>query len=406
MTPLFYNDFVFAIAYALDYSEHTILSGDDSHSERVAWMASRVAVKLGLSPKEQNTLVLVAAVHDNAIPMCEHVVRHLSIESTLENLNDVLVTHCMTGEQNMRTSYGYEAVRNVVLYHHENYDGSGTFHQKGEAIPLMSRIIHVVDDAAIQYDLGHMGPADYRELKENFVKFKGILYAPDVVDAFLLAFPSAESLRWSGDAMRSALRREYPGELIELSPSHVTSLANAIARVIDYKCAAHCTHSREVSKKAGIMADYYGWDEDEKAQFVLAGAIHDIGKLQIDSRILEKPERLSATEYRIMKRHAAYGYQILRDIRGLELIGHWAYMHHEKLDGSGYPFGVGAEDLEFKDRLMACIDIYTALLEDRSYKDVFTHEEAMQELRTQASAGKIDGRIVEDIDLVFGRKEG
>ena len=84
-------------------------------------------------------------------------------------------------------------------------------------------------------------------------------------------------------------------------------------------------------------------------------------------------------------------------------IVHWASYHHEKLDGSGYPFGKKAEELDFIDRLMACCDIYQALTEDRPYKDAMSHEKSIEIMRSMAVGNKIDSQIVEDMNKVFGK---
>ena len=75
---------------------------------------------------------------------------------------------------------------------------------------------------------------------------------------------------------------------------------------------------------------------------------------------------------------------------------------HEKLNGKGYPFGLYAEDLDEKERLVACIDIYQALSEDRPYKPGMSHEECITIMRDMVQKGFIDGKITEDVNLVFG----
>ena len=94
----------------------------------------------------------------------------------------------------------------------------------------------------------------------------------------------------------------------------------------------------------------------------------------------------------------AVDYELLHRIAGMEDIARWASFHHEKLDGSGYPFGLKAEQLGKKERLMACIDVYQALVEERPYKPGLPHEDAMRILRRMGRAGQLDPDIIEDID--------
>lgn len=101
-----------------------------------------------------------------------------------------------------------------------------------------------------------------------------------------------------------------------------------------------------------------------------------------------------------MQTHAYYTYRILTDM-DLGDIVHWASFHHEKLDGSGYPFGKVGDELDFNDRLLACCDIYQALTEDRPYKKALSHQESIKIMREMAHQNKIDSQIVEDINRIF-----
>ena len=157
-------------------------------------------------------------------------------------------------------------------------------------------------------------------------------------------------------------------------------------------------HSIGIAEKAEKMAKFYGYSNEMVAEMYFTGAVHDLGKLIISTDILEKPSKLTSAEYKNIKNHAYASYQILSKVNGLETITHWAALHHEKLNGNGYPFGKTADQLDFNDRLMACLDIYQALREKRPYKEPMTHEKALEILRDMANKGFIDSNIVEDID--------
>ena len=106
-----------------------------------------------------------------------------------------------------------------------------------------------------------------------------------------------------------------------------------------------------------------GFDEETSQKMYLAGALHDIGKVAIGNEIIEKPGRLTEDEFAVMKHHAAYTYYILNEIDDFDEMRDWAAFHHERLDGTGYPFGKKAEELNTQERIMACVDIYQALTE-------------------------------------------
>ena len=154
------------------------------------------------------------------------------------------------------------------------------------------------------------------------------------------------------------------------------------------------------------MGEYYGKMKRPQAKLYLAGALHDIEKLVVNTDILEKPGKLTPEEYNHIQDHAAATYEILKPIKGLEQITSWASHHHEKLDGSGYPFGKTAEELGHKERLLACLDIYQALTEARPYKEGMEHGKAMEILKKLGAEGRLDECIIQDIDHYYAGYAG
>jgi HD-GYP domain-containing protein (c-di-GMP phosphodiesterase class II) len=139
----------------------------------------------------------------------------------------------------------------------------------------------------------------------------------------------------------------------------------------------------------------------QRRELYLAAALHDLGKLATPVAILEKPNILNDAEMSKIKEHVRITWELLKDIEGFGPICTWASSHHEKLDGSGYPFGKKADELDFNSRLMACIDIYQAVSEERPYHPRRDHRATMEILRQMANNGKIDGVIVTDMDAAL-----
>ena len=113
--------------------------------------------------------------------------------------------------------------------------------------------------------------------------------------------------------------------------------------------------------------------------------LHDVGKISIKDAILNKPGKLTEEEFESMKAHTTFGEQIIQNIKNktedsefLEYARIFAISHHEKWDGSGYPKGLKAEEIPLLGRIMAIVDVYDALVEERPYKPPFTHEKAVQ----------------------------
>ena len=179
------------------------------------------------------------------------------------------------------------------------------------------------------------------------------------------------------------------------------SLANFFAQIIDYKSPFTSTHSIGVAESAAKLSLFMGFNKETSEKMYLAGALHDIGKVAVGNEILEKPGRLTDEEFAVMKHHAAYTYYILSEIDDFEELRDWAAFHHERLDGTGYPFGKCAAELNIQERMMACVDIYQALTESRPYKQGMSHEKACAILRDMAHNGWLDASIVEQADACF-----
>ncbi len=123
----------------------------------------------------------------------------------------------------------------------------------------------------------------------------------------------------------------------------------------------------------------------DKKLIINSSPLHDIGKVGIPDHILLKPGKLTLDEFNIIKLHTTYGWQALKRAQKqteassfLKFASDMAHSHHEKWDGSGYPQGLKGKDIPLVGRIMAIADVYDALISRRSYKDPFSHEEAIE----------------------------
>lgn len=138
-------------------------------------------------------------------------------------------------------------------------------------------------------------------------------------------------------------------------------------------------HSVDVATMAMIIAKQYGLSEKEIYEIGIAGLLHDIGKTQIPNEILNKDGRLTEEEFGIMKKHALFGYTILKDKANISnsiLLG--VLQHHEKLNGRGYPMGVPEDKIFTYAKIISMADIYDALVTERSYKKAFSPRDAVE----------------------------
>ncbi|WP_420410973.1 HD-GYP domain-containing protein [Roseibium sp.] len=140
---------------------------------------------------------------------------------------------------------------------------------------------------------------------------------------------------------------------------------------------------------------------DDIRELLISGAIvHDIGKTQIPLAILDKPAKLSDSEMELVRTHPRHGYRILQKNPKLDdRIKILALEHHEYLDGSGYPDGKVEKDLCLEVRILTICDIYSALIEKRSYKPPLSHNEAIRIL--DSMGGKLDQRLLAEFKKIM-----
>lgn len=199
----------------------------------------------------------------------------------------------------------------------------------------------------------------------------------------------------------SLIRDKFEYQPKEWSGAEVRHMADLFAKLIDYKSVFTESHSTGVATKAEWIAKYYNYPSDKILEFYFAGALHDIGKLAVSTKLLEKNCKLSVDEFDEIKEHADETRHILGYLRGLDSVVEMASNHHEKLNGSGYPRGLKSEDLNKESRILACIDIYQALTEKRPYKDGMSAVDAIKVMSGMASNGEIDSAVVSAIEVVF-----
>lgn len=402
---LCFAELMIALSHALDYVEHELIGVKTHHGKRVAYLCAQMGKAAGLNDKQQLDLVGCAVLHDNALT------EYLQAEylSTGKNITGIqgrkLGIHCTLGERNIKGFPFFGEVRHSILYHHEHADGSGPFSKKESEIPFYAALIHLADQVDGRFNLREMSEEKYQKICDYLNRNKGILFGSRETALFLENM-TLEKLEFMADQYIETLLGEsliYIEE--DYSPEQLIHIAGIFARIVDYKSTFTSLHSIGIAHKAYTMASYYGYDEEYAARFFLAGALHDIGKLSINVEVLEKAGKLTDEEFRHIKLHALITYQILSKVRGMEEICKWASFHHEKLNGKGYPFGRDSLQLDWNCRLMACLDIYQALREDRPYKKGKPHQETIQIMEQMVQNGFIDKDIVKDMDQLFSEQD-
>jgi HD-GYP domain-containing protein (c-di-GMP phosphodiesterase class II) len=397
-----FTDVIFALSCALDHVEHELTGTTAFHGKRVAAIAAAMGKKTGLTQEQLLDLMGCAVMHDCALTEYVQAEYHGSFQKASEaDLMRHLEIHCTKGEEHITYIPFRGNVNGAVLYHHENADGSGPFGKESGQIPDYAKWIHLAEDLDSRFDLSLMNRDKYQAILIYLLSNQGILFDKQTVELFQQVFPY-EQLHFLKDGkVNLFLSGMAPSMQQNCTPEQLMHFSKIFAVITDYKSRYTRHHSVGVADKAFIMGIYYGAGEQQAAKLYVAGAFHDIGTLVIDKDLLEKPDKLTDREYQYIKSHIDELKRLFAGVTGMEDIIRWASRHHEKLDGSGYPMGFTEQDLDQWDRLIACLDIYQALIEKRSYKESVSHDKAMIILRQMAKKKELDEKICEDIGNVF-----
>lgn len=434
-----FTKFISAMSRATDVVESEILSIPAYHEKRVAVLVHAIGKHLNMDEDTVYALTLAGAMHDCALSeyledeymlqedqdKVGHYIKKDNAERKSADAEPYydeysgrdgsrarydlvemdMAAHCIAGEKMIRNFPFYDRVRGAVLYHHDRADGKGALKATAEETPVYAQIVHVADAADAVFGLDEIDPGKFEALRQWLNEGRGSAFTDEMADAFLAAVDYDLLASISGDGVTEVFDRIVPSVMIDVPIDVMRELSDFFAHIADYKSHFTWNHSKGVAEKAEKMARYYGLDDEMCSRMYIAGALHDIGKLLISNDIIEKRGKLTEDEFRVVQNHAMGTWQLLHDIKGLEEICSWASLHHEKLDGSGYPFGYTGDKLGKYERVMACIDIYQALTEERPYKVPMSHTETMKVLCNMSRTGKLDADIVNDLDRCFGAEQ-
>jgi putative two-component system response regulator len=170
-------------------------------------------------------------------------------------------------------------------------------------------------------------------------------------------------------------------QTLEIRRAHEETI-HRLVLACSYRDVETGGHIRRVGLCSEALARAAGWDTCRAEQIRLAAPMHDIGKIAIPDRILQKPGRLTAEEFGQMKMHTVFGARILDGAQSPELSmgGRIALCHHERWDGAGYPRRLAGEQIPEAARIVAIVDVYDALSHDRVYRPAFSESDVMDML--------------------------
>lgn len=372
-------DFVVSISSAVDHIDTRIAN----HHKRVAYIANQIAREMGASQKTQYDLVIAGLLHDIGALSIHERAQLLSFDESGDTRE-----HCEAGYQLLNKFRYFSGISTIIRHHHAEYAA-------GHDVPMESKLLFLADriDVLIDKDQPILEQVD--RIVATIARKAGTLFDPDQVDAFTeLAWKERFWLDVVSPTLEKVLVANCRNYSVELENDDLLDFAELLAHIIDFRCRFTATHSSGVATVASVLANLMGFSETECQKIKVAGYLHDIGKLAIPAEILEKNSTLTSSEFRIIKSHAYYTYRILEPLQGMEEIRNWAAMHHERLDGNGYPGRCIAPTIPLGARIIAAADVFTALLETRPYRSALHKTAVREKLLELMQRNVLDRKVV------------
>ena len=372
------NNFLLATSIALDFVSKDRYKISLGHAKRVAYIALNIGIKMDLSKEDLSDLCSYSLVSSIALN---------------QSTNDK--NFCEISDECVKDFPFLTQNRNILKYQKEKIDGSGIFALKNEQIPLYSQIIFLAKTLDIMYDFGKENIKNRFDAIE-FVKDKlDIYFSRQIIEKF---FECVKDVSFWQDMLN-----EQDTMMFIYASLHDFTKALDFEDILKMTTIFHKIENPQskLIELTQIMSDFYEFEHKDKQTFMIASSLCNIGKLTLGKDLLEKVDDLDIYEIEKIKTYPYYTKKILQNIIGFADIASWAIKVQERLDGSGYISALSAKDLNFKDRLLQTLNAYNAIRQDRVYRELFSHDEAIEILKFEASENRFDITIIEDLDKIL-----
>lgn len=378
-----FGNLLLSLSDALELSNPSLMQ----HQMRTAYVAWEIAKRAGLTAEEIETIFLAALFHDiGALTPEEKILIHSFEEVDADR-------HCFKGKLLFELVPWLAPAAPLVRYHHREWQEWSA--DDPAKLVCCSQILLLADHLERRIDRSKYILLQNEEILADMQSLAGSVADPELVDCLRQAADREEFwLDLTSPRLYSLLLNFGPYQRRELSIDDLSEIANVFSFIIDFRSQFTATHSAGVAECAKRLADHFGLTSTEVKMMEIAGQLHDLGKLSIPNAILEKPSGLTREEFAVIKRHTYYTYSILNTIGGLGPIPEWGALHHEKLDGNGYPFRLPAQDIGTGSRIMQVADLFTAMAESRPYRKMgMPKDQIVRIFCDRVNEGTLDRRI-------------
>lgn len=431
------SDVVASLSYALDLTE----GQPQGHSVRSCLIGMHIGRAIGLSSESLSSLYYALLLKDagcsaNAAPVATtfgaddhavkralkttnwsnfieasvYVARHAARGGTpwtrlrhiiglarggSEQTRDLMRIRCERGAAIVQRLGFPPATAAAVRTLDEHWDGKGQpAGLRGEEIPLLGRVCGLAQTTEV-----FLQSRGLNATVEMLLDRRGSWFDPLLTDVLLEETTNPLFWRQVQAARRpSSLCGQEPAERVRwVGSRELDRIAEAFADIIDAKSPFTYRHSKGVAEIARHLGRVLGCSRTDVAGLYRAGLLHDIGKLGISNRILDKPAPLTEAELAEVRLHPRYSMEILSHVTAFAEAAPAAAQHHERLDGSGYPWGLRGDQLDLASRIIAVADVFEALTADRPYRAGLAAAEAVAILHREAGTA-YDGDVVQALE--------
>ncbi|MBP7216308.1 MAG: HD domain-containing protein [Candidatus Omnitrophica bacterium] len=375
------DELLTALSFIVDVEE----SVKYFHSWRVAIIADALAKRM--AAKRRREIFFAALLHDvGGIGLTKHIVHFLKLENKTNQL--ILLSHPIIGAQFVSIIPKLNLCAKIILDHHEWYNGAG--YPRGKSnnfISLGSQLIRAAD--TIDITLRTPRYANMRTLKTKLKESSDKEIEKNLARNAMRAIQQKNFLRSITDLSTiTPLLYKIKNEVgpIPMPPREdiIGRTLEIMAQIIDLKHPFTAGHSLRVSRYAMAIALAMKLKHDDVTKIKWAGLIHDMGKLSVPRSILDKPSSLTKKEFLIIKKHPEMTREILKMVPTFSEISPIASEHHEYYNGSGYPFGLRAEESHLGARILTVCDAFDAMTSNRPYRNPLRAVAACTEIKKLA----------------------
>ena len=386
------NELISAVSLVIDIDEGVRLYR--------GWRASILGAEIAktILPEERKNVFYGCLLQDiGAMGLPKHIIYYLLKEEMPQE--PAVLVHPLSGAEIVSQIPNLETVAKLILNHHEWYNGKGyPLGRQQNSIPKAAQIISIADEIDILLRADGIGKA--QELIDALDLRRNRQFSSELVDCAKSVLNNGvlfSQLKEQNSIIKLFQKvRDEIGEIpIPTGVDAVGIACEVFSQLIDAKHHYTIGHSNRVSRYCLLIALALNLSHDEVTNIKWAGLLHDIGKLGVSTKLLDKPGSLTPEEYEQIKQHIIYTKEILGTITDFREITLIASSEHERYDGKGYPQGLRAGQIPLGARIIAIADAFDAMTSDRTYRKAVS---------VSAACGDIEKNIGTQFDPAVARE--